>query len=1149
MKNSGISLLLAVALAAASCADNGVYNRGLGIYPGNPEENPAPELKVDNSTGNIALRRAVYQSSAVDYNYTGQLVTDGIVSEGPLPFFRISDQDGLIDKKFREMIFDFAPYSKYLIQGKSDAFVQVDLVNIDQPVSEIRLQGYVGNGDAYTCEFQGSFDGQTWTTLHNCSGKGEMAAAFKSAKTLDYSSYRAVFHSGKPVDWDIRNWLFYKGGEPVQMLTHEYFKSVWVSAGCEDEWIYVDFGASASAEKVCLKWVNKAVSGNIEVSEDAKNWKKVASLPGGEALTDEIDLPRGTKGRYLKVSMDKAANSERLALSELEVLGKGALKPVAKPQPAAVGNELNLTRGQWKLERSSEVSADGAALSRQGFDDKTWLPATVPGTILKSFIEAGAVANPDYSDNQLTISDSYFLSDFWYRNEFKLPQNFVQDRVFLNFGGINWKADIWLNGQSVGRIEGAFKDMSFDVTDLVKAGQSNYLAVLIHRNDHPGAATEQDFDSPNGNGGNLGLDNPTFHASVGWDWIATIRGRNTGIWNDVRLTTTGPVTVSEPFVQTKLNLPDNTVATLEMEAVLTNRSDKAIKAVWTWEMDGKVLCGDGEKLQPGESRTVYGTATIQDPELWWPAGYGDQVLHDTRISVKDFDTPSDEVSFKTGLRQMTYDDSDGILYMYINGRRFIGRGGNWGFSENNLGYRAREYDIALAFHADMHFTMVRNWVGMIGDKEFYEACDRHGIMVWQDFWLANPADGPEPADETMFMDNAASMLCRIRNHACIGLYCGRNEGVPPTSIDNALRKLVPQLHPGIVYIPDSADKTVSGRGPYGVQSAQTYFSLPHGETFHSERGLPNVMTYESASLCLPEERNWPINDLWGMHDYCQGGAMRCRDFTAFVDKALGEPASAREFCSRAQLINYDGYRAIFESRSSHRQGLLLWMSHPAWPSMVWQTYDYYFEPTAGYFGCKKANEPLHIQWNPVSREVEVVNYSAGDHEALSAIAAIYSLEGEKLLEKYSIVPSKEDSTVGCIGIDSDAIGSEVCFLVLKLNEGDKPVSDNFYILGREEGNVQAIMSLPEAKVAKNCKLQDLGESWQLEVKLSNKSKTPALMQRLITVGSKSGERILPAFYSDNYLNLLGGESKTVTITVRKADCRGEKPEVILKGLE
>ena len=173
---------------------------------------------------------------------------------------------------------------------------------------------------------------------------------------------------------------------------------------------------------------------------------------------------------------------------------------------------------------------------------------------------------------------------------------------------------------------------------------------------------------------------------------------------------------------------------------------------------------------------------LQNPKLWWPNGYGDPSLYSVELSFEVAGRVSDTKRFLAGVRQFTYSEDGGILRIWINGRRFVPRGGNWGFSEDLLRYRAREYDVALRYHRDLNFTMVRNWVGQVGEDAFYEACDRHGIVVWQDFWLANPLDGPNPDDVPMFLRNARDYILKIRNHPAIGLYCGRNEGNPPPCV-------------------------------------------------------------------------------------------------------------------------------------------------------------------------------------------------------------------------------------------------------------------------------------------------------------------------------------------------------------------------------
>jgi hypothetical protein len=547
---------------------------------------------------------------------------------------------------------------------------------------------------------------------------------------------------------------------------------------------------------------------------------------------------------------------------------------------------------------------------------------------------------------------------------------------------------------------------------------------------------------------------------------------------------------------------------------------------------------------------------IENPRLWWPNGYGEQNLYDSGFVFEIDGRVSDEISFKTGIRQVDTDEEGGVLHIYVNGRRFIGRGGNWGFSENNLNYRGREYDIAVAYHADMNFTIMRNWVGQTGDVELYEACDRHGIMVWQDFWLANPADGPDPDDSEMFLANAQDYLRQHRSHPSLVIYCGRNEGFPPKEIDEGLRSIVKEYHPGLHYISSSADGCVSGHGPYRALTPKEYFTYPTGnDRFHSERGMPAVMTYESMLRTYSPDALWPQNKQWGQHDFTLSGAQAGETFNKLIADGYGEPQSAEEFARLGQFINYDGYRAMFESRSLNRKGLLLWMSHPAWPSMTWQTYDWYFEPTAAYFGCKKASEPIHIQWNPSDDSIEVVNYSGGYESNMTANARIINLDGSTVWEESITFDCSEDSTTKCIYLEFPEALDDVHFIKLNLTDVNETViSDNFYIRGKEYGNHQDLKKLGKAWVKTSFEYEKSsdassihGSEWRGTVRLENRSKVPAVMLRLNVVGRQDGDQILPMFYEDNYFSLMPGEKKTVSLRWYDADSRGNSPKVLVTG--
>ncbi|HEV2445140.1 MAG TPA: hypothetical protein VGS58_04435, partial [Candidatus Sulfopaludibacter sp.] len=797
--------------------------------------------------------------------------------------------------------------------------------------------------------------------------------------------------------------------------------------------------------------------------------------------------------------------------------------------------------------RDSLVSADGKALSQVGFDDKDWLPATVPGTVLSSYFDDGTIADPNFSNNQLAISDSFFWADFWYRDEFTAPALAAGQHAWLHFTGINWKAGIFLNGEPVGRIDGGFMRGNFDVTGKIKPGQKNALAVRILKNATPGSVKEKIFASPDLNGGALGADNPTYHATAGWDWIPTIRGRDTGIWSDVLLTTTGAVTIENPSAVTTLPLPDTSRADVAIEATLRNSGSQAVSGTLRGRF-GDAPFQTAVTIQAGATATVkLDPLHLANPKLWWPNGYGEQNLYPVEMTFAAAGKTSDTARFQAGVRQFTYSEEGGALRIWINGRRFIARGGNWGFPESMLRYRAREYDVAVRYHKDMNFTMIRDWVGQTGDDAFYDACDKYGIVVWQDFWLANPVDGPNPDDNAMFLKNAEDFILRIRAHPSVGLYVGRNEGNPPQEIEDGLSKLTASLHPGLHYIPNSAMGPVSGGGPYRTQFPKFYFQQRATAKLHSELGMPNVVTLDSLKQMMRPGEMWPLGDVWGIHDFTITGAQGASTWRDMIEKTYGGAKNAAEFVALSQSIDYDGYRAMFEAQGKNRMGVLLWMSHPCWPSFVWQTYDYYFDQSGGYFGSKKGSEPLHIQWNQATDHVEVVNYSAGNATGLTAQAEILNMNGIRRWDKSAALDSAEDSVQTPIKLEFPAGLTPVHFIRLKLLRAGKVVSDNFYLRGTEEYNFTAIRTLPKVDVTAATKVERQGARWVLTTQLKNASSQPALMVRVKAVREKSGDRILPAIYSDNYVALMPGEQKTIRTELENADTRGEKPRIVVEG--
>ncbi|MBQ3827590.1 MAG: beta-glycosidase, partial [Prevotella sp.] len=369
---------------------------------------------------------------------------------------------------------------------------------------------------------------------------------------------------------------------------------------------------------------------------------------------------------------------------------------------------------------------------------------------------------------------------------------------------------------------------------------------------------------------------------------------------------------------------------------------------------------------------------------------------------------------------------------------------------------------------------------------------------------------------------------------CIALYCGRNEGYPPATLNEQLKDLVAQQHPGMLYIPSSADDGVSGHGPYSALTAKEYFKKATPK-LHTERGMPNIMTFEGLSRTLRKEHLWPQNNIWGQHDFTMQGAQKGSTFNLLTEQALGASSDAADFTAKAQWINYNGYRAMYESNHQTRSGLLIWMSHPAFPSMTWQTYDYYFEPTAAYFACKKACEPLHLQWNAATDSIQLVNLYVDNCKTMTATAEILDMYGKPVWKQTMKVRPMADSTTNLMLLPKERLTTDVGFLRLSLtDQHSKSLYNNIYVFGKEENNYQSLNNLPKTTIKQT--IQSKGNT-SMRVALKNTGKVPALMIRLNLVG-EDGEQILPVHYSDNYFHLMPGEEKWVDISWKKEDARG-----------
>ncbi|HEY2861772.1 MAG TPA: LamG-like jellyroll fold domain-containing protein [Terracidiphilus sp.] len=918
-------------------------------------------------------------------------------------------------------------------------------------------------------------------------------------------------------------------------------------------------------------------------------------------------------------------------------------KPVARPlgpeeqTTRLVGENPWAIRGGWKLADSQVVGAPGAELSKAGFGTSYhWVPATVPGTVLTTMIDRGVYPDPDYGLNNLAIPDLAH-EDYWYRVEFPSPAGVSGRRITLTFNGINYAAEVWLNGKRLGNVTGAFLRGNFDVTELLVKSGLNALAVRVSPPPHPGLAQEESIKAgPGDNGGIQMLDGPTFLATEGWDWIPTIRDRNTGIWQDVTLTATGAVEVGDLNVITTLPKADNSEADIEIEAPLTNSSNASLDGDITASFDDAKVTKH-VRLKPGETvvrlePADYAQLKVKHPKLWWPNGYGEPSLHRLTVvfsatgeaagSKQQIDFGMREVSYELSLfdggghlrrvevlPSRTHDEGtplidgrhEGIrrisdktpdrafppgtpewlkdllvhawvqtlepgsdatpsvrpveggwpgtdLVIKVNGVRIAARGGNWGMDDSRKRVSMERLEPYFRLHRDAHVNMIRNWMGQNTEESFYALADKYGLMVWNDFWESTQTYNLEAQDSQLFLGNARDTISRFRHHASIVVWCGRNEGVPQPILNEGLANLVRTLDHTRYYTGSSNMVNLRSSGPYQILPLDTYYRINRG--FSVELGIPSVPTLEGIKAFIPEEDRWPISDTWAYHDWHQIGNGAVKPFMDHMATEFGAPTSLEDFERKAQMMDYAAHRAIFEGFAAHlwqpNSARMIWMTQPAWPSMEWNFLGHDYETQSSFYGTQKACEPVHAQLNLEDGSVDLINLNQA--RSLKVRVRVMGLDGKMLSDEMTTVEAAADARtpVSKPDLASLAAGHAVAVRLDVMGEDDKAVSDNFYWWSKDEATLRELDDIRPAGLEVSIQRVIQGENGEdlMDVKLQNSGSVAAILVKLTLKGDKTGERILPAYYSENYVSLLPGETRTISVQFHDRD---EKPAIGVRG--
>jgi hypothetical protein len=486
------------------------------------------------------------------------------------------------------------------------------------------------------------------------------------------------------------------------------------------------------------------------------------------------------------------------------------------------------------------------------------------------------------------------------------------------------------------------------------------------------------------------------------------------------------------------------------------------------------------------------------------------------------------------------------LVIKVNGVRIAARGGNWGMDDSRKRVSIEHLEPYFRLHRDAHVNIIRDWMGQDSEENFYALADKYGLMVWNDFWESTENYNLEAEDPALFLKNARDSILRFRHHPSIVVWCGRNEGVPQPVINEGLANLARTLDHTRYYTGSSNQVNLRNSGPYQFQTLETYYRINRG--FSVELGIPSLPTLESIKSFIPEADRWPISDTWAYHDWHQSGNGDVAPFMQHLETEFGAATSLEDFERKAQMLDYAGHRAIFEGFAAHlwqpNSARMIWMTQPAWPSMEWNILSSDYDTQSSFYGTQKACEPVHAQLDLTDNAVDLINL--GEARPFKVTVRVASLDGKTLEEQSNQVLAAANDRTPVARPDLDKLANGHTVLVeLKVSDAaGAPVSGNLYWWAKEEASLRELNGLPQATLTASASVAPDGGERKIMVKIKNSGTTPALMIKLTLKDATTDKRILPAYYSENYVSLLPGEERAITVNFPAGPA---KPAIGLRG--
>jgi exo-1,4-beta-D-glucosaminidase len=839
------------------------------------------------------------------------------------------------------------------------------------------------------------------------------------------------------------------------------------------------------------------------------------------------------------------------------------------------------------------VEKAGEVISTPKFSPAGWHNVSVPTTVVAALVKQKVYPNPDLGMNLRKLpgmdypiganfsnipmqQDSPFMVPWWYRKEFALPASYKGKTIWLDFAGINYRANIFLNGKQIAKKEdvaGAWRTYEFNITDAALPGRPNVLAVEVF------SPTDRDL------------------AITFVDWNPAPPDKNMGLFREVSVHTSGPVAVRYPAVVSKLDADGK--AHLTVTAVMKNGTNQPVKGTLKGRIE-KAEFSQEVELGPNEQKDVtfdpaqVSQLNLESPRLWWPAQAGTPELYKLTLDFDVNGKNSDSVETKFGIREITSElNANGKRVFSINGKKILIRGGGWS-PDMMLREDSKRLKDEFDYVQDMGLNTIR-LEGKLEPKEFFDLADQRGILVmagwcccdhWE-HWANWKAE-----DYGIAQQSLRDQMYRLRGHPSLLVWLNGSDNPPPPDVEQTYLKVEKELLWPNPVISSATGKPTTVTGDSGVKMSGPYeyvapaywmedsLGANHpqacnqggcggGYGFNTETSPgPAVPPIESIETMLPKEHQWPIDDWWNFH--AGGGVFKdIHVFTDALNARYGTATNLEDYAMKSQAQSYEGIRAMYEAYSRNKYasgGVIQWMLNNAWPSMIWHLYDFYLRPGGGYFGAKTAMQALDPVYGYDDNSIYVVNSRYADAKGLHVSTKVLNLDMTEKFSNESTVDVPEDGVVKVVGLPEISNLSPTYFVVLRVSDANgKLLGSNFYWLSTKQETIDwakstwyttptasyadfsGLSQLPKVKLNVTERSERQGENEITHVVLENPSKNLAFFVRLKVNKGKGGEEILPVLWQDNYVSLLPGEKREITATYRASELGVAKPSVEVSG--